>query len=403
MVSCCHLRGGEVKIFMICDVALEGRDAQATHVLELFRCLSALNETRLFGPKPRHVHFLHEKDNIVFVPSIPVPFVRRAVYEILLFIYLAWYSALHRPHVFYVRYSIHLFAPVLVSLLFSIPLVLEVNGLPLDEIRMKAPRMGRGRRHLKLLSARLSERFNYTRARKIVAVTSNIKSYIEKDYSVPFGDVNVVANGVNTLLFKPAEKAEVRKRLKLDDGFSYVSFVGNLSVWQGVDCLINALPSILASCSNTRLLIVGDGELRKELMERAEKINAPESTVFIGSIAHESVPAFINASDVSVVFKRPLKSGYSPLKLYEYMACGIPVVASRLPGFEVVEKSNAGVLVDPGDTVTLAEAVIGLLKNEELRETMGRNGRQLVVQNHSWQKVAEKISDICQSARGAAQ
>jgi len=74
------------------------------------------------------------------------------------------------------------------------------------------------------------------------------------------------------------------------------------------------------------------------------------------------VPEYINASNVCVVPKIPLKSGHSPLKLYEYMACGKPVVASRISGFEILEQNNAGILVEPENPEKLAKAILKLLK-----------------------------------------
>lgn len=64
-------------------------------------------------------------------------------------------------------------------------------------------------------------------------------------------------------------------------------------------------------------------------------------------VPYQKVPLYINASDICVTAKKSLKSGYSPLKLYEYMACGKQVVANRVNGFEILEKNKAGILVEP--------------------------------------------------------
>ena len=113
-------------------------------------------------------------------------------------------------------------------------------------------------------------------------------------------------------------------------------------------------------------------------------------------VPYQKVPQYINASAVCVVLKVEAKSGYSPLKLYEYMACGKPVVATRVSGFDILEECRAGLLVNTGDYQEFANAVTMLLKNGELRRELGKNGRQYVVENQSWESVARKVADVCQ-------
>jgi glycosyltransferase involved in cell wall biosynthesis len=120
--------------------------------------------------------------------------------------------------------------------------------------------------------------------------------------------------------------------------------------------------------------------------------------IFTGIVPYEEVSKYISASDICVVPKRQLKSGYSPLKLYEYMACGKPVVASRVEGFTILEQNNAGILVEPENPENIANVIIKLLNDEKLREELGRNGREYVVKNHSWESVAKIVAEVCEDA-----
>ena len=79
------------------------------------------------------------------------------------------------------------------------------------------------------------------------------------------------------------------------------------------------------------------------------------------------------------------------------MACEKPTVASRISDLEFIEQ-NAGILVEPENPEELAKAIIKLLKDEKLREEMGRNGREYVVKNHSWEAVARNVAEVCKSA-----
>ncbi len=151
-------------------------------------------------------------------------------------------------------------------------------------------------------------------------------------------------------------------------------------------------------CASDLFRVTSEGQMKEELVELVDKTGVSDKFIFTGTVPYEEVPKYINASDVCVVPKRPLKSGYSPLKLYEYMACGEPIVASRISGFEILEQQNAGILVEPENPEELAKAIIKLLKDEKLREEMGKNGREYVVKHHSWESVARKVAEVCESA-----
>jgi len=85
----------------------------------------------------------------------------------------------------------------------------------------------------------------------------------------------------------------------------------------------------------------------------------------------------------------------SPLKIYEYAACEKPIITSRLKGLDFIDQINAGIIVKPENLEEIAKAIIELLKNPRLRSAMGKNGRQYVVKNHSWNSVAKKVENVC--------
>jgi len=279
---------------------------------------------------------------------------------------------------------------LLVSKIFQIPYVVEINGLVIKELEMN------GASKLGIKIARLTEKLNYKHAKKIVAVTKNLKEKIKELYHIPNERIVVIENGANTDLFKPMDRGKCIKELSLDESHHYVCFVGNLAPWQGVEYLIEAAPLILKKVPNTKFLIIGDGMMKEKLVSLAEKTGISDKVIFTGAVPYEEVPKYINASDVCVAPKKPLKSGYSPLKLYEYMACGKPVVASIISGFEILEQQNAGILAEPEKPEELAEIIIKLLKDKKMREEMGKNGRGYVVKNHSWRIVAKRVAEVCE-------
>ena len=275
---------------------------------------------------------------------------------------------------------------ILLKKLWKIPFVYEVNGILSDESRV------RGSRGINIFLTRLLEYIIFTNSDVFICVTEEIKRTIEEKYRNK--KAYVVPNGANTTLFKPIENAA--KLLGFDETAYYVVYVGSFAAWQGVDILIKAAADVVQAVPNVKILLVGaDGE--KELLDMVTDLNLTDTVVFTGRVAHPDVPLYMNVGDVCVTPKRPLLSGYSPLKLYEYMACGKPVVASRIRGFEIVETVRAGILVEPEEPVELSEALVHLLRSEDLRKEMGKNGRAYVVEHHSWVNVSEKIEKICLS------
>lgn len=379
-------KGENIKIFMICSVFLDRNTGQTIHIMEIFNNLSKLNNrTFLFAPKPREAK--NKTPNIIFVPTIF--FMYKFFYQILLFFYLIYYTLKLHPDIIYTRHFVLNISPLLISKIFNLPHIVEVNGLILDELIMHdAPR-------IYILLAKMSEKLNYIHADKIIAITHGIKAGLVNLYEISSEKIVVIENGANTDLFKPMEEGQMKEILNLDSNTDYVCFVGSLVSWQGVEYLIRSASLIIKKYHNVKFLIVGNGPMKTELMRIAEEAGVFSKFLFVGEVQYADVPKYINACKVCVAPKKALSSGFSPLKLYEYMACGKPVVATNLPGFEVVEKYNAGILFDLANPDVLATAIINILDNKWLRKTMGKNGREFVLKHHSWYGVAKNISIIC--------
>jgi len=293
------------------------------------------------------------------------------------------------PNILYYRHTLFNSGYWLAQLL-GIPAIKEVNGLVANEINI-----ARTQRGLTLDIIDRIERANIRKANKIIVVTPNLKEILINQYKVPEERIEVIENGANTDMFRPMDMETVKRELNLDPDLSYICFVGNFAAWQGLESLIKCIPQVLKAYPNTRFLLVGDGALRRELSVMAQELGMSEMLIFTGMVPYWKVPLYVNASEVCVVYKRPMQSGYSPLKLYEYMACKKPVIASKVEGFEILEKNNAGILVEPENPDALAKAVIKLLGNDKLRDEMGRNGREYIVKNQSWECVASKIISVC--------
>ena len=306
-----------------------------------------------------------------------------------------------RPEVIYTRHG--LLGDLLLRMILKCSLVVEVNGLLRDELRQiysKRSSLPLSRRiFLRTVDREISH------SDHIVAVTSGIERALETELGVGPERIAVIPNGTNTDLFRPLDGDEARAELQLSATHRYICFVGSLEGWQGVEYLIRSMPRVLDECPNACILIVGDGPTRADLVALARELGVLDKTLLAGNVAYEKVPLYINASDICVapfVRARNERIGLSPLKLYDYLACGKPVVGSDIPGVaDTLKAANAGITAIPEDPESLAEAILGLLGNDALRKQMGENGRKYAVENHSWRSVAERVAQVCEQVIAA--
>ena len=282
----------------------------------------------------------------------------------------------------------------LISRLAKVPYVTEVNGLIWDEARISW--VGWWRKAFGYFLNWIEGKA-YRHSQHVVAVTPRIKEVLVAEYGIETDKIAVIPNGANTDLFKPMDTNQARRQLNLSGVDYFVTFVGHLAAWHGIEHLIKSIPYVIREDPKTKFLIVGDGVIKKELVELAEQIGVSDRMIFTGMVPYDKVPLYINASDVCVA---PMEKDIlgSPLKLYEYMSCEKPVIATRTSGFEILEGNNAGLLVNPENLQEFAEAIIKLLQNPELRKQMGENGRKYVVKNRSWESVARRVAEVCQQA-----
>jgi glycosyltransferase involved in cell wall biosynthesis len=259
----------------------------------------------------------------------------------------------------------------------NIPSVLELNAPLIDEQA----------RHRNLDApdeAAASARRAFAAARLITAV-----SPVAAQYATRFGAdparVEVVPNAVDPTRFP---------RVRLADGPFTVGFLGTLKPWHDVATLIEALAHLRAGAlRDARLMIVGDGPERKSLADRLDGLGLQDAACFSGAVPAADVPAWLARMHVAVAPYRVDGPFYfSPLKIYEYMAAGLPVIASRVGHLpDVVADNRTGLLVPPQDPVALASAVARLAGDAGLRARLGADAREHVLAHHTWDQVAARV------------
>jgi glycosyltransferase involved in cell wall biosynthesis len=304
----------------------------------------------------------------------------------------------HRPDFIYERVSLYATAGVFLARELEAPLIMELNSpQAVEQTAYRGTGLGE-------LAAR-AERWTLSRADAVLAVSAPLR-----DYAVSLGAnpdrVYVVPNGVDPELFRPGTPdPEVSRRWALGDD-PILGFVGGLRPWHGVEVLPALLDRLVHRHSDLRLVIVGDGPLRGELERDMRERGLARSAVFTGWLPHEEVAAVIRRFDVALApYPRPKHDFYfSPLKLFEYMACGVPVVAARLGQIEeVVRDGETGLLYPPDEPEALTTACDRLLTTPNLRHRLGSAAAKEVHGRYTWDHNAERVVELARSliaARG---
>jgi glycosyltransferase involved in cell wall biosynthesis len=171
-------------------------------------------------------------------------------------------------------------------------------------------------------------------------------------------------------------------------------------VWQGLPFVVDALGML---DSSVHLLLVGDGPMREELERQSDHLGLGSRVHIAGRVPHASVPGYIAASHICLNYPLRLRAnGASPFKVYEYLACGRPVVSANLPGLRE-DFGGAVAWCDPESPESLAAAVSALLADPIRMAALEGSGVEFVEGAHTWPIVAHEISEACLRAIGSSQ
>lgn len=256
----------------------------------------------------------------------------------------------------------------------AIPGVLEVNAPLIEEHathRTLVDREAAGRH----LTAALAS------ATTVACVSQPVADW-SRTWGARHDATVVVPNGVDTTRFRPRPRRHRRPR-----GRPTVGFVGSLKPWHGVSVLLQAA----AHVGDIDVRIVGDGPQREPLAALAERLGIDARVTFTGAVPPQAIPRQLRTLDVAVApYPATPEHYFSPLKLYEYLAAGLPVVASdigQLAG--TITAGVDGLLVPAGDPDALADALRTLHGSPQLRAELGAHARRTAVTRHTWDRTVE--------------
>lgn len=278
----------------------------------------------------------------------------------------------------------------------GLPLFVEVNGWALDDLRLV------GASEQELDRARDSQRELLRSARGLVVSTAGNARRIAQEYGVPADRILVQELGTNTDLFSPGDREAARAALGLPERAPIILFAGSFHPHHDLATVVEAFAKTAAVEPSARLLLVGEGALRRPIEARVKALGLTESVRMEGARPYEAMPAYFRAADLAVL---PLtapkirqQQGAFAAKLWDYMAAGLPLVVTDLPdSLSYPLLADKAVLVPPGEASAMAEAFRSLLADRARREALGRAGRDYVLAHRSWRRAALETASFIEA------
>jgi glycosyltransferase involved in cell wall biosynthesis len=342
----------------------------------------------LFLPKYkfRKDEFAHE---IVEIPFINLPFLRFLTFNLFLMFYLLLKFNFEKPEVIYVR-RMNSIVPSLYAKFSKAKFFYEINDDPYSKQIQEG---SKAIFYLRSMVNSVQDRFNIKLCDKAFVITpALIDKILKMNPLISSEKFRVMESGANTDLFNPLDMAECRETLKLSLKPKIVGFAGTLLSHQGIDTLIKAAPAVIEKMPNVFFLVVGEGPQKKEWANLITANMLERHFFFAGQVCYHEMPTWLCATDICVAPYRRSAGYRSPVKIFDYMACGKAVIASKIQGTtEIFEDSGAVILVEPENPKALAESIVQVLKNKRLADNIGKRGRQLVHSKYDRKSLAKMI------------
>lgn len=295
------------------------------------------------------------------------------------------------PDFIYERYSLWHPGGVYLARKLGVPFILEVNSpLPLET-----------RQFRRLANEDLADgisRLLMREADGIVCVSDEVASWVISERLHSRG-VKVIPNGVDEQKFQPSAKN--RPSALPPPGTPLIGFTSTFRPWHGIEDLLEAFRILVKDLNSpAHLVCVGDGPTRGDFLKHAERLELVDRIHAPGRLDHEDVGDWLASCDVAVAPYPELEEfWFSPLKIFEYFGCGLPVVGSDVGQISKLLASGRGHLVPVGDFHAMSSSIHSLLNDPEAAKETGECARRWVLKNATWKIRAREILDLVEAVR----
>lgn len=362
------------------------KDGQYVHVEEMVHALRELgHEVMVVGPAAVEKGDFGADAGMIALLKRIMP---KALYELLELGYslrdyprLLRAARVFKPDGLYERYNLLFLSGVWLKRRLGLPMLIEINA-PLYEERKRFNGIALDR------LARWTERTAWRAADAALPVTEVLAGSV-RDAGVPTARVHVIPNGIQPERFASLPVREEARRLLGLEGRTVLGFTGFMREWHGLDRVLDRV----AASSNRSLhaVFVGDGPARADLEARARSLGLSERVTFTGIVGRHEIGRYVAAFDIAL---QPAVVAYaSPLKLFEYMACGCAIVAPAAPNIrEILTHDENALLFSPDDEAGFAHAVDALGTDPALRARLGQAARDTIEgRGLTWRHNAERV------------
>jgi len=203
-------------------------------------------------------------------------------------------------------------------------------------------------------------------------------------------EVSVVPNGVDTAVFRPGDKHQLRRKLGYGLKDKIVVSTSRLTPKNGLDYLVKSLVPL----DNVKLIIIGEGEQRKHLESLIQDLKLSNRVFMPGALPHQELPQYLAIADV---FCRPSVNEGFGISFIESMACRIPTIGTAVGGItDIINHGENGILVPPEDTKVLSGVIKRVIEDNSLARKIAENGFQTVKQKFTWEKVLQQMENLYQ-------
>ena len=383
-----------LRIAYLALVEIDVANACSVHTRELAEQLAALgHEVTLIMPKPLYAQAWRGISHVWvrwwgFSRLRHLAFCVESAWRLIL---------LHRRRSFdalYVREMArhYPFLPALTQWL-NLPLFVEVNGWLLEELRLEGAPAG------ELDLAKRRQQALFRAAAGILVSTVGNAEKIEVHYGISRRQIVVQELGTNTEHFSPGDKPASRVALGLSPDWLIVLFAGSFALHHDLGTLLEAFARMAAVEGRSRLVLVGHGALWNSLRARREALGLADRVLMPGNVPYGRVTQHFRAADIGVI---PLtwtnvrqRNGCITLKLWDYMAAGLPVVVTDFPHTPSASLlADKAYVVPPEDPNAMATAFVDLLGNMDKRTRLAEAGLRYVRQHRTWRQAAAETADF---------
>lgn len=236
-----------------------------------------------------------------------------------------------------------------------------------------------------------------SQADHVLTITQGVAGELMKDGVSP-DRLSLLPNAVDPEIFRPMPKdPALLEQLKISEDDFVIVYAGSLTVYEGLDDVIAALPRLLQAGIQPRFIVAGDGEYRQHMQTLAASLGVGDRVTFTGRVRPDEIQAYLSLADVVTIPRKPLKvcMVVSPLKPFEAMAMEKAVILSDLPALtEIVEDGKTGLICKAADPADLAAVLERLARTPDLRGELGRAARRWVVEKRSWAQNAANLKEL---------